>query len=69
MPQPIKQADLITIRVPEPTQLDRSGPCAKCRQVHPNHYGPGPASPLCGPRRAAAGRPPLPSTQARGANR
>jgi hypothetical protein len=60
MPQPIKQADPGTIRLLAPTELDRSGPCAKCHELHDRHYGPGPASPLCGPCRAAAGRPPLP---------
>lgn len=32
----------------------REGPCARCRQPHPNRYGPGPASPLCASCRGEA---------------
>lgn len=37
--------------------VDRSGPCAVCRTVHPWHYGGPVASPLCDPCRSARGLP------------
>jgi hypothetical protein len=39
--------------------VDRSGPCAVCRTVHPWHYGGPIASPLCDPCRQNRGLPPM----------